>query len=339
MPIQRVIHAVPIALYPATQLRFDRALLLPGVTLRCFTGPISTDIARRVEALPQKPSFIPTHIIVVNQATYLKGLDGRLKWEGLSRPVHEYEIIDIAGITRQVLVAIMLVGRLAWQVGGYHTFDFSDADFPYRSSGYSHAPTVQVSDLYRWAAPSDWFRDVGATALRKTATSLDRYYRSGIWWNDRLGVALGYLWSALTTTHIELSFAALCMALEAVASTANSEVTHILAERCAILARRSGPGRQLAYAEIKQLYALRSKIVHGRPTLRKGQPITSEALAITAKRSMVPCTQVFKLLSYVFDVTSGIQNSRALVTILHTRQSDNAESKAIDEFFLSKLLP
>ena len=337
MPTQHVIHAVPIALSPAKRLQFDRALLLQGVTLRRFTGTIARDIARRVEAFPEKPGFVPTHIIVVEQAKYLEGLDYRLQCEGRSRPVHEYETVDIAGIARQVLIASTLVGRLTWQVGGYHAFDFSDPDFPYRSAGYSHIPTVQVSDLYRWAAPSDWFRDIRATALRKTVTNLDRYYRSGTWWNDRLSVALGYLWSALTTTHTELSFAALCMALEAVATTANSEVTHILAERCAILARRSGAGREVAYNEIKQLYALRSQIVHGCSGPRKG-PMTRESLAITAKYSMVPSTKVFKLLSYVFDVINGVLSDRDLMAIIHAKQSDDAESKAIADYFLRKLL-
>jgi len=166
---------------------------------------------------------------------------------------------------------------------------------------------------------------------------LDRYYRTGIWWNDRLSVALGYLWSALTTSHPELSFTALCMALEAITTSANTEVTHILAERCALLARKTVSSRQAAYAELKQLYALRSKIVHGRSAPRKGS-MTWETLAISAKYSMVPRAQVFCLLAYVIDVINGVLGNRALLKILYTKQSEDAESKAIDEYFQRLLL-
>lgn len=337
MTIQRVVHAIPVAVAPAKFVRFERATLLPGVTLQRFVGPLSRDIGRRVEHFPEKPGFSPSHLIVVHQDRYFAGLDERLALDGQVRPQAEFDYVDAAGVARQILMAITLVGRLTWQVGGRHTFDLSDHDFPYRSSGYSHAPTVRVSDRLKWGAPSGWFREVRGDRLRKVAMSLDRYYRSGIWWNDRISIALGYLWSALTTVHAELSFAALCMALEAVATTASTEVTHTLAERCAVLSRPPGPSRLEAYGDIKQLYSLRSKIVHGRSGPRKGA-ITYESLAITAKMSMVPQSKLFQLLAYVIDVIVGALANKELRKLLHVKQSDAAECRAVDDYFHRTLL-
>jgi hypothetical protein len=244
--------------------------------IQTFSGRLARDISRQVKTLPVQPGFAPTHLIVVDQATYLNALDARLVNEGRTRPSGEHEIVDMRGIARQVLISLTLVGRSTWQIGG-----------SFSSGGYSHAQTQSVSELLRWSAPTGWFSDITPVALRTTTCQLDRYYRTGTWWVDRLSVALGYLWSALTTTHAELAFAALCMALEAIATNANTEVTHILAERCSLLARKRMVERRDIYAEIKALYGLRSKIVHGRSAPRKG-PITWETLSVTAKQSMVP---------------------------------------------------
>ena len=245
--VQPVIHAIPIALSPTRFITFQRVTITPGVSLQRFVGPYARGIERQLKHFPENPEFAPTHLIVINQSKYYAALDQRLKLEGRALPRQELQHLDVNGITRQVLISTALVGRISWQIGGCHAINISN-----------------TSDQLRWSTPSGWFRAADGTSIQKVATSLDRYYRSGIWWNNRLSTALGYLWSALTTTHAELSFAALCMALEALATTANGEVTHILAERCALLSRQDGQARVQAYSDIKQLYALRSKIVHGR---------------------------------------------------------------------------
>jgi len=66
--------------------------------------------------------------------------------------------------------------------------------------------------------------------------------------------------------------------------------------------------------------------------------MTWETLAISAKYSMVPRAQVFCLLAYVIDVINGVLGNRALLKILYTKQSEDAESKAIDEYFQRLLL-
>lgn len=336
MAAQRLIHAVPVALSPADHMKFHRASILPGIFVQRFYGPKAREIERQRKTLPKPRDFVPTHLLVVDQNAYFDALDNRLHAEGKKRERGEVEFLDLKAVTRQALIAITLRGRLMWEVGGHHTFSHYDSDPPYITTGYSHGSTERVSHMFGWSSPPGRFADVKAPALRKTCTQLDCYYRSGTWWADRLSVALGYLWSALTTSHPELAFVALCMVLEAIATSAQNEVTHILAERCSILAGASLPERLLIYTQIKNLYSLRSKIVHGGSTPRKG-PVTWEKLAITAKQSIIPRNDLLRMLVIVIDVINGVLRRPELLAILHTKQSEEKTSEAISVYFQSLL--
>ena len=314
-----------------------RAALYEGVSLRKAVGPLARLIADRAQSLPVLPGFTPTHLIVVEQNQYFRGLDSRLAAEGKNRDKRTYEFVELSGITRQVLVATTLCGHAVWQVGGTYTFDHSDEGFPYSSAGYGHHDTVTVSGALMYSSSGDLFRDIKARNLRAVCRQLDCYYRNGTWWVDRLSVALGYLWAGMTTSHSELAFVSFCMALEAVASTSSNEITHILAERCALLIEGPSERRLIAYEEVKALYALRSKIVHGRSMPRKG-PITAETLAITAKRSFVPDSALVRIFVVAIAVINGVLRSPDLMALLHVRRSEDKTSAALDEYFLRRLL-
>lgn len=337
MATQRRLYAIPVAIQQEKLVAFTRAALQTGVSLRRATGPLGRQVAERTKTHPVQPGFAATHLIVVDQADYFQGLDARLAAEGGTRDVGDFSHIDLDGIARQVLISITLLSHCTWQVGGTYTFDYPDSDFPYRSGGYSHRETVSVAQAFRYSAASGWFRDLKASELRRKCVQLDCYYRSGTWWFDRLSVALGYLWSGLTTTHSELAFVSFCMALEAIASTSNNEITHILAERCALLTESDLEHRLRAYSEVKDLYELRSKIVHGRSAPKKG-PITSESLAITAKLSVVPHSELLRILAYVVAVINGVLRRPELMALLHVKRSEENASKALHEYFQRLLL-
>lgn len=337
MVTQRLVHAIPVSIRPQKRLKFVRTSLLAGVSLQSVAGPLGRQVAERAKAFSFQTGFVPTHLIVVEENKYIDGLDSRMAAEGKSWDKGEYPFIDLDGISRQVLVAISLRGLCSWQLGGHHTFDFSDKGLPYSSDGYSHRDSVSGSGLLRHSAPNDWYRDVKASELRTACKQLDCYYRSGTWWVDRLSVALGYLWSGLTTTHSELSFVSFCMALEAVASTSSNEITHILAERCALLAEASPERRLSMYDEVKELYGLRSKIVHGRSAPRKG-PITRESLAITAKQALVPTSALFRILAVTVAVINGVLGRPDLLALLHVQRSEDKASEALNEYFKRLLL-
>jgi hypothetical protein len=314
-----------------------RARLVEGVSIQAATGPLARKVAARTKSLPVQPGFSPTHLIVIEQSLYLAALDKRLKDANLSRQKRDPEFIDVSGIGRQVLISVTLLGRCPWSVGGSHTFDYSDPDFPYSSAGYSHRPTESVAGLLRYMPSPELLADIKAKQLRDACNILDCYYRDGSWWVDRLSVALGYLWSGVTSQHPELALVAFCMALEALASTSQNEITHILAERCALLCHSPGPARMELYTQVKDLYALRSKIVHGRSAPRKG-PINWETLAITAKRSIVPRTQVLRMLAVTTKVVVAVMSRPRLLDLLHVKRSEEKASEAMNEYFLYLLL-
>ena len=91
------------------------------------------------------------------------------------------------------------------------------------------------------------------------------------------------------------------------------------------------------YAQIKDLYALRSKIVHGRSEPRKG-PMNWETLAITAKQSLVPRSEIVKLLAVTIQVLKSVLARPQLLELLHVKRSEDKASEAMNQFFLHLLL-
>lgn len=326
-----ILHAVPVELQPEAFMP-HRAQLIPGVRLQRYTGAMAQQIDDFFERSRNRSGVLPTHLIVVDQSLYFEKLDERLRAEGKDRAIN---YLDMPGITRQVLICATLLGRLTWTVAGSHTFK----PLPgrrVRHASYSSGLKWSVWPLLRGSSEG-WYSEVRPARLRAITTQLDLYYRTGNYWVDRLGVALGYLWSAMTSPHPELVFAALCMALEAIATTQRSEITHILAERCAILAAHGPQSRTQVYAQVKRLYDVRSKIVHGGSAPRRG-PVTWESLAITAKSSMVPRTKLLEMFALTLDVINGVLRAPALLKILHTEGNEETAGRAIDAHFQSILL-
>jgi hypothetical protein len=317
----------------------SRVLLLPGMEFRKADGPLARELVTWSTNVREKQGFIATHMIVVDQAAYFAGLDARLRaLGGAIRDRQDNDHLDLDGLTRQVLIALTLCGRCVWEIGGNFTFVHSGRAARYRPAAYSHRDTQRTSPMFRYSAPAEWFLNIGPKPLRVLCTQLDRYYRSGVWWVDRLSVALGYLWSALTASHPELSFVALCMALEALTSTSQNEITHTLAERCAVLTCTSGSKRIALYREIKDLYGMRSRIVHGRSAPSKGRTLNWETLAITAKISLVPQSALFRMLDVALQVINAALRNRRLLGVLHVKRSEDKASAALNEYFQSLLL-
>lgn len=328
-------HVIPLAIYPPSRLHTKTVSLLPGVSLSLkVPSRLGRLVDARSESLPVSPGFLATHLLVLDEREYLLHLKARLQSWGV-RPADYLDMrLDIAGVIRQVSMALTLTARLGWAFGGHHRFEAGRRPV---LGGYSHHPTTSVSSVLQYALPSDWAHTVSPTRLRTTALLLDPYYRSGVWWVDRLSSALGYLWSSLTSPHPELAFAGMCMALEALVTSQNNEVTHLLAQRCALLSPAFRADRSSGYHRTKELYSLRSKIVHGKSSPRKG-PITWESLSITAKQSMVPRSKYFEMLAATIDVINGVLASESLMQLLQTRQSEDKTNAALDAFFNSALL-
>ena len=330
-------EAIPIDLSFEKFADFKRLTVLPGVSLRKLDGPLAASISESAARFPVRPDIAARHVLVVNKVQYLRGLDRRLALEEKHR---EIDLVDIDGILRQVCVAITLRFRLPWAyAGSYHLKHLSSGQAVL--SGYQHRPTLRRSDHLLWSVPHDWYRPVHGKPLAQTVLLLDPYYRSGTWRWDRLSVALGYFWSALTTTHGELAFAAMSMALEAVCDPGKNEIAHQLAERCAILARRELSERLETYKEVKSLYGIRSDVVHGRPReMKKGSTSKewSKHLFVAAKRTAIPGADLLRMLNLTSDVLTGVVENKTFRGILQRDQSESDARAQIDGYFFRTLL-
>ena len=306
--------------------------------MRSYAGQLAEAIGRTVARLPVSPGFTPTHMIVIDNERYLSELDVRLSAEGKRRDPADPMSPDIDGIVRQVLVGFTLIGRIGWTFGGIHYFKKKvDGAARHISSAYADRPTVAMPWAMRAALSSPRKRRIRRERLRTLVLLLDRYYRSGIWWVDRLSVALGYLWSSLTTIHAELAFIGFTMALEALVSTSQNEITHILAERCAVVLRKDAAGRVATYCLIKELYGVRSKIVHGRAAPKRGT-LTQASLFVYAKRSNIPTSQLSQLADLTLNMVAAVLRMPPLRDILQKQQSEGKTDAEIGSFFAHVLL-
>jgi Apea-like HEPN len=84
------------------------------------------------------------------------------------------------------------------------------------------------------------------------------------------------------------------MALEALLGDGGAEITHKLAQRSAALVSRSRAQRLTEYGVVKDLYRIRSKLVHGSAQTKKGV-VTWDSLHISAKRANVPVSKLDEL--------------------------------------------
>ena len=286
MTVVRVINATPVEIFPPQLLQFQRIELVPGISVSRYSGPIARQIDRMSESIrqssPQAGVVSGSHLLLVDQTRYFDELEKRLNAEGKALDREHLGWLGLDGVIRQVLMSATLLWQPAWKFGGAYEFRRHDGVLSDHGTSFSNKPVEQVSDLFRFGSDNVWNHNAQPAAWRALCGKLDRYYRGGTWWNDRLGVALGYLWSAVTTKHPELAFTALCMALEAIATTARMEVSHTLAVRCSLIARISLRDRSELYKELKDIYTLRSAVVHGRSEPKKGM-LTRESLAITAR--------------------------------------------------------
>lgn len=77
--------------------------------------------------------------------------------------------------------------------------------------------------------------------------------------------AIEWCFDSLCTENQTIQFLQVCIGLEAIFGGTGSEgITNTLADRCAYLVARNIPERNLIRSKFKELYEIRSKLVHGR---------------------------------------------------------------------------
>ncbi len=334
----RKIICIPAYLFPPRQVLFKKAKIIPGVSIVQFNGKLRNHIQTTNKTLPLKPTFYPTHIFRIDTDLYFSNLKDRAKIDGNTIP--DGTSLDVLAVLKQSILSLILSGPITFKYAGSHNFEYSRIGnkFTYTPKSWSNIVETEMSGVIE-SALLYGKGDVPTLNIRKAsivAHKLDRYFRSGVWWVDKLAMAFGYTWESLCSHSAQQAFIGLTCSLEALLSTQTNEITHILAERVAVLTENKYERRLDVYRKIKDLYKIRSKLVHGNSSPKKGD-MTTESLYVTAKGSMVPQSALRDLLYINLSVLSAVLSNKEFLGIIQPKRKEGKANTEIDDYF-GKLL-
>lgn len=337
MPTELI--CAPTYLFPTRDFRLDRCRLISGVEVARLDGRLRETLTLLEEKLSVRHPFSPSHVVVINKAAYLAALRKRLGADARRLEGKDDYLLDASAVVQQALVTLVLGARVGFRYGGLFAVEVSGRGSrkEYRTSSYSHTRYMEMASHMAIAVAGLTPRAARSRELGLLARQLDRYYRSGVWWSDRLALALGSFWHGLCTPFQEQSFLSLSTALESLVSTTRSEITHILAERCALIVGLTSGRRAEVFADVKRLYNVRSKLVHGAAHARRGVQ-TTESLYLTAKGSSVPQSEMTALVTLTVSLILGVLRNRQLIGEIQQTRNAETTDKAIDAFFAARLL-
>ena len=333
------LFCVPAYLFPLSRLKFSRFSIVPGVKIVRLTGGLKQTISSMYDQLPVKPNFGITHAVCIEEEPYLEKLKNRLIVEGGTK-LPENTFIESESIAKQAILSLIIAGRISFAFQGVHQVKVEKKGRKnlYTAKGYSHGSSYQLSYPVQAALLQDTgnWPPLDLRKVARIAKKLDRYFRSGVWWTDRLSMALGYIWDGLCTPFSQQAFIGFTNALESLLSTQSLEITHILAERVAILTEMTQLNRLKMYDKVKDLYKVRSKIVHGKVFMKKGT-LNSESLFISAKRSNVPTSKLKNLVVITLAVIIAVMSKPEFLSIIQTKRNEEKIKEDLNDYFTRAL--
>ena len=292
--------------------------------------------------------FLPSHVIMIEKKRYIDELEKRIAKESKRLPElprgGAYDnfdrsefLTDVEAIVRHLILSLILLGLSGFQIAGVYRMDIrgSGANKEIRGRSYSHQPSRGNFKTHNYSLMPNSPSPIQARTLKQTAAKLERYYRSGTWWDDCLGRAFGHFWNTLCTPFIEQTFIGLAMTVEAALSTGSQELTHQLAERTALVVGLDAEERYKTYKKVKELYhKIRGKLIHGAAGPKKGQ-INTESLSVTARHALVPHSQCTTFMSLTIDVLNALLRDREYLKIIHNKGKTDDK---VNELFIRRLL-
>jgi len=311
---------------------------LPGVKLVALKGGLKEKMITMSDKLPVELGFFPNYAVLIYVEEYINEVKSRITDDGSSLP--DKIMVEPTSITKQVVFSLILAGRVSFKFGG--TFNLKEKVHgktkTFSNTGYSHSPTQELSGSMQSAllqGTGQWPALTSKNIIRY-AQKLDRYYRSGLWWNDRLSMSLAYIWESMCSPFSQQSFIGLTNALEALISTTSQEITHILAERIALLTETSPLKRREVYDKVKELYKVRSKIVHGSVFMKKGRQ-TTESLVISPKYSNVPQSMMKNIANVTMSVIISALSDQEFLSMIQVKRKEEKINLDVNDYFVNKL--
>lgn len=335
---------IPFYLPPGThRLGFQQVRLYPGVTF----GPMPRDITNQLEQVPSLASkrLGPSHFLFVSHKPYISAITEEIRAEGKLTSdlsdglINEFPTIYGFNLAKQFAVAILLSGCRAFEFDNLLAIRYAVAKTPRLqiiSSAYGNY--VASSFALREITNLTPTIPLSARVLAKQFGRINRYFRPGLWWNDRYAIALNSLLAAFSSHDQADSFIRLISVIESLISTQDTEITHLLAERCAVLLKRTSRDRLTVYDQVKDLYNIRSRIVHGSAHAKKGT-INRESLHFSAIRTIVPQSKILALRDLVISVFNALLANKRIAGIIQSdRNNEDTTKKELNRTYTEMVL-
>jgi hypothetical protein len=206
-----------------------------------------------------------------------------------------------------------------------------DARGNWRSGSYGASlPVKNFSREAVAALHGDHPHAIAAIELREMAQRMEIYFAPIFWNHDRIATALGSYWNFLISGSYETAFLSLITVIEALVG-ARFEVTHQICERVAVSLGDDLQTRKDLYNQLKRIYDLRSRFVHGHITPKKG-PVGRTQAYLDAKISSIDIHKFRAALTISSRLLARMVQNDDYISVLQREDSD------LDDYFINMIL-
>ena len=328
------IHCVPIYLYPAQRLQFSRCTVVPGLTIRKFEGQVAEKIRSLSKKLPEPLKVHPTHLIYIDEETYFEKLKIRLEKDGKELPKKSF--LDAFSLAKQAIMALILAGRVSFSMHGNFCLAKNGNKYEpksYAATAFFEMPIITASALLK--DTGNW-PSINNSKVSRYGKMLDRYYRAEIWWVDRYAMALSHFWGALCTQFADQALLGVTSSIECLLSTTKTGITHTLAERSALILHKASGDRVDKYNQVKNIYNVRSKLVHGKAFVKKGT-INWDTLCVSPKMMIVPISVLAQAFDTTINVLIEVIHNKKLMSLIQTKKHEDKITKDLNDYYTQAL--
>lgn len=342
---------IPVFLNNPLYSKISRVEVIPGVFFSKASQSFKQELEKYIKRNSIQPrSFVPTHLVIINKEKYkdylLKDIYQNTQLtdkqkEAIENEYKNYLHLRAEDIAKQLLVSLTLIENFYFLMSGFYncsgtTNTKGKLKLEINSSIFRetpHKPNWFMSRLENHRPVSGF----SSSNWKTISAYLTQYYRPVLWKSDRLATALSCYWNALCTTYDDQIFLSLTTLLEALLSTGDEGITHQISERGAVLLGKNKGEKLKIYDDIRRIYNVRSKIIHG-SSIAKENVLNENSLHIDTKYTVIPIDKLSTLFIIATNLLLKVLSSPDLVRIIQDDKKQEKINEALKSYFLELLL-
>lgn len=171
--------------------------------------------------------------------------------------------------------------------------------------------------------------------LKKIAFLINRYFRPYTWFYDRVAFALISFWNSFFSFSSEQAFLSLFASIEALLTSNKEDISRQVMNRYPIIIGAAKSKRQFYGEQIKELYSIRSRIIHGNAKLKKGA--MREQFYMSLPYSHIPYDQFGVLYEFTQKLLLKVLFNEKYFEIVSKVRSETTTDKHVEAYFNSKM--